>query len=148
MSVIYSRRWAGAARSEAAAIELWHERRFSLSFPTRGEYADWIFVAWVFGREERREIFSKISTGLETQDQRRRSGALAAVYDRGTAWLRTRSGYLHIPDTVIWFVFSVSQNLLPGPKTDIELEATCARQRRSYHEGITDLPQALLPPQN
>jgi hypothetical protein len=86
-----------AARSEAAAIELWYERRFSLWFPTRGEYADWIFVAWVFGREE---TFYKLSTGLKlkTRGDGPEHWKLCMIED---SLVEDEEWHLHIPDTVI-----------------------------------------------
>jgi hypothetical protein len=85
-----------ALRSETSAVKLWHHDRHSRGFPPRGEFADWLFVAWVFERES---TFYKLSDALKlkTRGTNPNDWRECFLEDSGDVkqWL------LHIPDVVI-----------------------------------------------
>jgi hypothetical protein len=85
-----------ALRTESSAVKYWYDTGLPPRFPRRGAFADWLFVAWVFGRET---TFCKISEGLmfQTRGKDTKDWKDRFLEDSlgGQLWI------LHMPDVVI-----------------------------------------------
>jgi hypothetical protein len=83
-------------RSESLAVELWGDERYLRRVPPWTEYADWLFVAWLFGSES---TFYKISRDLKLKTRGTDPDDWKKFFLEDSMGGKRR--LFHIPDVVI-----------------------------------------------